>query len=153
MTLFLSTFCNKIDKKGRISIPASFRNTLISQEFAGIVAYASFVNPCIEACGMERIEKISDSIDDLDPFSLERDAFAAAILGGAIKLSFDAEGRVMLPDNLVEMAGIKESAIFVGKGQTFEIWEPKAFELYMENARKIAWESRSSLRISKKDGA
>ncbi len=152
MALFLSTYVNKVDKKGRVSIPANFRATLSEQKFQGIIAYSSFVNGCIEACSMERIEQLSESIDNLDPYSDERDAFAATILGGSIQLAFDSEGRVMLPVGLMEEAGVKDKVAFVGKGATFEIWNPEEFNKYAEKARELAKKQRANLRLSKKGG-
>ena len=108
MALFLSTYINKVDKKGRVSVPASFRAVLAHQHFGGIVAYASFINECVEACGLDRIERISESIDSLDPYSEERDAFATTILGGSVQLSFDGEGRVLLPESLIDVSGISD---------------------------------------------
>lgn len=153
MGLFLSTFQNKIDKKGRVSVPASFRAVLSQQSFTGIVAYSSFVNPCIEACGIDRMEQISKSVDALDPYSEVRDAFATAILGGSVQLPFDGEGRIILTESLIEIAQLKEMAIFVGKGTTFEIWEPEAFNHYALRARKLAQEQRATLRLSHHDSA
>ena len=147
MALFLSTFSNKIDKKGRISIPAPFRATLVGQSFSGIIAYPSFVHECIEACGIDRIEELSESIDELDPYSEERDAFAASILGGCVQLPFDSEGRVNLPDNLVKEAGLKDKAVFVGKGKTFEIWSEDTYQDYSTKARDIAKKNRGVLRL------
>lgn len=145
--LFLSTFQNKIDKKGRVSVPAPFRSVLAKDaEFSGIIAYASFINKCIESCGVERIRKLSARIETLDPFSEERDAFATTILGGSVQLPFDSEGRVMLTEYLIDIAGIKEMATFVGKGETFEIWEPGAFAEYAARSRDIAREKRLRLR-------
>ncbi|MCD6034394.1 MAG: mraZ [Rickettsiales bacterium] len=147
MALFLSTYVNKVDKKGRVSVPALFRAALKDQVFEGIVAYGSFVNPCIEACAMGRIERLSESIDMLDPYSDERDAFAMTILGGSIQLPFDGEGRVMLTEKLVESAGITDHAVFVGKGATFEIWQPEAFERYAEKAKDLAKRERGALKL------
>src|SRR3984957_4298370 len=145
--LFLSTFQNKLDKKGRVSIPATFRAALSKdEEFSGIISYASFINRCIESCGIERIRKLSNRIETLDPFSEERDAFATTILGGSVQLPFDSEGRVMLPEHLIEMAGIKEAAIFVGKGETFEIWEPTIFTEYAARSREIVRVNRLRLK-------
>ncbi len=148
--LFLSTYINKIDKKGRVSVPASFRAPLVQQKFQGIIAYSSFINPCIEACGLDRIEKLNNTIDDLDPYSEVRDAFATAILGGCIQLSFDGEGRVTLTEALIEAAQLNESACFVGKGAAFEIWQPEAFEAYALRAREIARNDRHTLQFSAK---
>lgn len=154
MALFLSTFEKQIDKKGRVSVPATFRAALAGQHFSGIIVYPSFVNPCIEACGMNRIEALYERIEALDPFSEERDAFATAILGGSMQLPFDGEGRVSLPENLLKESNITQHCVFVGKGATFEIWEPEAFAVYEAQSRKMAKEKRLALRSeSLKGGA
>jgi MraZ protein len=144
--LFLSTYHNRIDKKGRISVPASFRAALAGQDFAGIVANASFINPCIEGSGMDRIVKLNERMESLDPFSEERDAFATTLFGQSVQLSFDGDGRVTLPEALIEAASLKEQAVFVGKGEIFEIWEPKAFDAYAKRARELARDKRYQLR-------
>lgn len=150
MALFLSTYTNKVDKKGRVSVPANFRLALQKEDFQGIIACSSFVNECIEACGMDRIARISESIDNLDPYSPLRDAFAATILGGSFQLSFDSEGRVILPEMLMGDTGITEQAVFVGKGVTFEIWSPEKFEQYALKARELARQERAKLRLAPK---
>ena len=150
--LFLSTFHNRIDKKGRISVPAPFRAALAAQEFQGIVAYRSLVNPCIEACGMARIEKLYRQLDMLDPFSEERDALTTTLLGESVQLAFDSEGRIGLPPALLEAAGITGEAVFLGKGETFELWAPKPFAAYAEQARKTAYDKRLALRAPRGGG-
>ena len=147
MALFLSTYINKVDKKGRVSVPANFRAALQKEDFQGIVSYGSFVNECIESCGMERMARLSESIDSLDPYSEERDAFAATILGGSFQLPFDREGRIILPESLMKEAGITEQAVFVGKGATFEIWSPEKFDSYASKAKELAKQERAKLRL------
>jgi MraZ protein len=146
MALFLSTFEKQIDKKGRVSVPPSMRAVLAAQSSSVMIAYPSFVRPCIEACGMERLEKLYARIESLDPFSEERDAFATAILGGAIQLPFDSEGRVVLPESLLKKASITATGIFVGKGETFEIWAPAAFAKHEASVREIALSKRLALK-------
>jgi MraZ protein len=114
-----------------------------------MVVYESFVNDCIEGCDIERIKKLSESIDNLDPFSEERDAFATAVLGGSIQLSIDGDGRVILPETLLKKIKAKSEITFVGKGSTFEIWEPKKFEEYMAQAKKDAKTKRNLLKVIK----
>lgn len=150
--LFLSAFEKQIDKKGRVSVPAPFRTVLSGQHFSGIIVYASFVNGCIEACGMDRIEKLYERIDALDPFSEERDAFATAILAGSQQLAFDGEGRVMLPEGLLADMGIAEKVMFVGKGDVFEIWAPEAYAKHERAARELAKTKRLSLRAGGTEG-
>ncbi len=146
MALFLSTFEKQIDKKGRVSVPPTFRAVLSHQNFNGIIVYPSFVHGCLEACGMDRMEKLYAQIESLDPFSEERDAFTTAILGSAVQLAFDNEGRVSLPENLLMRAGIDGNAIFVGKGATFEIWAPATFAKHESASRELAKAKRASLK-------
>lgn len=136
MSLFLSTFENKVDVKGRVSIPSQFRSIVQEKEQNAIVLYESSINKCIEGCSIDRIEELSKKIDDLDPFSDEKDAFLTIILGGSAQLQFDRDGRILLPKHLMNFANITDTAVFIGKGQIFEIWEPKLFEEYRLSARE-----------------
>ena len=144
--MFLSTHENKIDKKGRVSVPASFRTYLNSMGYSGVICYPSFNNSSIEACPQSRIEKISDSIDSLNPFEEKRDIFATSVLADSVQLHFDSEGRISLPQNLLNHAKIKQTMVFVGQGKTFQIWEPKLFEKFKTQARKKANLNRASLK-------
>src|SRR5258708_3392089 len=96
LALFLSTFVNKVDRKGRVSVPATFRATLAGQNFNGIIAFRSFKLPALEASGVDRMEELSDRIDALPEFSEDRDALSS-ILADALQLAFDGEGRIVLP--------------------------------------------------------
>lgn len=148
--LFLSTYHNRIDKKGRLSIPAQFRAALAAQEFPGIIAYPSPLHACVEACGMQRIMKINQRIEKLDSYSEERDAFATMLFGQSVQLAFDPEGRVTLPESLIKGAKLSEQVTIVGKGEIFEIWEPSAFEAHARQARELMKNKRLQL---KGDGA
>jgi MraZ protein len=153
VALFLSTFENKIDKKGRVSVPAQFRASLANQDANGIIVYESFVNDCIEGCDIARIKQLSESIDNLDPFSSKRDAMATTVLGCAVQLPLDGDGRIILPESLLKKAGLNEKAIFIGKGPTFEIWNPDKFAKYLEKAKATARENLGQLKLvsSKKE--
>lgn len=139
--LFLSSYTNKIDRKLRVSVPAPFRAVLARQEFQGIIAYASLRHPCVEACGMDRFLKLNQQVEAMDPFSPERDAYAAMVFGESVQMAFDGEGRIMLPEALMKAAGLAEQAAFVGKGETFEIWEPRAYADYARRARTLVQKS------------
>ena len=144
--MFLSTYENRIDKKGRVSVPASFRSHLSNIGYNGVVCYPSFNYQSIEAWPQDRIEKISKTIDSLNPFEEKRDFFATSILSESINLQFDSEGRISLTPKLLKHAKIKNSMLFVGQGKTFQIWEPTIFEKFKVNARKKANLNRSSLK-------
>ena len=147
--MFLSTYENKLDKKGRVSVPASFRSYLSSLGYNGVVCYPSFNNQSIEACSQDRIEKLSNTIDSLNPFEEKRDFFATSILSESISLQFDSEGRISLPSKLLKHAKIKNNMLFVGQGKTFQIWEPLIFEKFKAQARKKSNLYRASLKWEK----
>ena len=144
--MFLSTYENRIDKKGRVSVPASFRSYLSNLGFNGVICFPSFNNQSIEAWSQDRIEKISNSIDALNPFEEKKDFFATSILSESINLQFDSEGRISLSSKLLKHAKIKNSMLFVGQGKTFQIWEPTAFEKFKALSRKKSNINRASLK-------
>ncbi len=144
--MFLSNFENKIDKKGRVSVPATFRSHLSTMGYNGFIAYPSFNHVALEACSQDRIEKLSNTIDSLNPFEEKRDYFATSVLSESENLQFDPEGRVTLSEKLLSHAKIKNSILFVGLGKTFQIWEPKNFQNFRSLARKKAFQNRSNLK-------
>ena len=144
--MFLSVYENKLDKKGRVSVPASFRSYLSNLGYNGIVCFPSFNNQSIEAWPQDRIEKISNAIDNLNPFEEKKDYFATSILSESTNLQFDGEGRILITTKLLKHAKIKNSMLFVGQGKTFQIWEPTTFEKFRVAARKKSNINRSSLK-------
>ena len=147
--MFLSSYENKLDKKGRVSVPASFRSHLSSLGYNGVICYPSFNNQSIEAWPQDRIEKISNTIDALNPFEEKKDYFATSILSESINLQFDSEGRVQITTKLLKHARIKNSMLFVGQGKTFQIWEPTLFEKFKAKAKKKSNINRASLKWEK----
>ncbi len=148
--MFLSSFENKIDKKGRVSVPATFRSYLNSIGYNGFVTYPSFNQPTLEAVSQDRIEKLSNTIDSLNPFEEKRDYFATSVLSECENLQFDTEGRISLSEKLLNHAKIKSNVLFVGLGKTFQIWEPRGFEKFKAFARKKAFQNRSKLKWENK---
>ena len=144
--MFLSSFENKIDKKGRVSVPATFRSHLNSMGYNGFISYPSFNHAALEACSQDRIEKLSNTIDSLNPFEEKRDYFATSILSESENLQFDTEGRVSISQKLLNHAKIKSNVLFVGLGKTFQIWEPNNYEKFKAFAKKKAFENRSNLK-------
>ena len=130
-------------------MPASYRSYLSNLGYNGVVCYPSFNNQSIEAWPQDRIEKISNTIDALNPFEEKKDYFATSILSESINLQFDSEGRVQITLRLLNHAKIKSRMLFVGQGKTFQIWEPTLFEKFRANARKKSNINRASLKWEK----
>ena len=131
-------------------MPATFRSHLSSMGYSGFISYPSFNHAALEACSQDRIEKITNSIDSLNPFEEKRDYFATSILSESVNLQFDTEGRVSLTEKLLDHSKIKNNILFVGLGKTFQIWEPKNFEKFKTIARKKAYQNRSKLKWDNK---
>ncbi len=146
MARFVGFFTNKIDAKGRVSVPADFRSALAQQPFSGVVCSPSFVAAAIDGGGVDMLEDAEKMIDAFDPYEEEKDAFAVALISEARKLSFDADGRILLPSDFIEHAGLSNQATFAGMGSRFRIWEPEAFEAERARARQIAMAKRSRLK-------
>lgn len=127
---------NKIDAKGRVSVPAQFRTALSRQSFQGIVAFRSYFLSAVDAFGIDRMEKLSQELDTMDIFSQKQNDMTASIFADAHMLAFDKDGRIVLPEMLVEHAKLNGNVAFVGRGATFQIWEPNEFKLYQEKARE-----------------
>lgn len=140
MALFLSTYINKVDRKGRVSIPAPFRAALSVTGEAGValpglVLFRASGHACLEGFPWSRMEELSARLDHYDLFSSDQDDLATAIFGEAAPLSVDADGRIVMPQELIDFAGIGEQAAFVGMGRKFQIWEPAALEKRRTQAR------------------
>ena len=144
--MFLSSYENRIDKKGLVSVPATFRSHLSSMGYNCFISYPSFNHSALEACSQDRIEKLSNTIDSLNPFEEKRDFFATSILSESENLQFDTEGRISLSEKLLKHAMIKTNILFVGLGKTFQIWEPKHLEKFKIVARKKEYQNRSNLK-------
>lgn len=142
MSLFLSSYENRIDAKGRISVPASFRASLNNEKFAGVVLYRSFTNKCIEGLSMSRMEVLAAATDKMGVFDNILDDLSACVFADARPLQFDVTGRIVIPDDLLKHAGITDTALFVGRGNSFQIWNPDAF-------REIQNKSLENLRATR----
>lgn len=141
MPLFLSTHVNKVDKKGRVSVPAAYRSSLAGQGWEGVICLPSLVYPALEGCDLAYMEKLStEQSQGMQAFGRSKDAFSSAVFAAARQLPFDSEGRIILPENFMKHAGITETACFVGQGPTFQIWEPGRFDAH----QKEAWDTLSA---------
>lgn len=151
MALFVGRFVNRIDKKGRVSVPKPFREAFDGQSFHGLYVYPLFKFNAFEACGEDFMARLSDSLEDLPMFSDEQDDLSV-ILESAHRLPFDPEGRVVLPRDVLKTTGITGQALFVGRGRRFQIWEPKAYEANRGEAFERARARGATLTLRRPDG-
>ena len=148
MSLFLSSYENRLDTKGRISVPASFRAAISSEQFAGVVLYRSFTNNCIEGLSMSRLAQLATATDKMGIFDNTLDDLSAMLFADARPLQFDVTGRIMIPADLLAHAGITDRAVFVGRGNSFQIWNPDAFHRMQNDALSRLRATRPDFKIS-----
>lgn len=148
MALFLSSYENRLDSKGRISVPAAFRSSLNNENFSGVVLFRSFTHNCIEGLSMSRMEKMANATDKMGIFDNELDDLSALLFADARPLAFDVTGRIVIPNELLKHAHITDRALFVGRGNSFQIWNPDDFENVQQTSLKNLQKIRPSLKIS-----
>ena len=134
MNRFVSNATLRLDSKGRVSIPASYRAVLARDGFDGLYCYPALDVPAIDAGGNALMAEIDALIERFAPYSEEREQFAAALYGTSETLKIDGEGRVSLTEPLKTHAGIKDEVAFVGLGHKFQIWEPDRFRRQLAEA-------------------
>lgn len=149
--LFMDTIYNKVDAKGRVSLPSDYR-AIVKETSSEIVCYRSLSAPCIEGCLEDLLDKLAADIEtSLDFFSQEQDDLTNLIFGDAKRYPFDSTGRIMLSEKLLKHAGIKDSAVFVGKGRKFQIWNPENWEKEEARIRAEVLKKRPSLKSPAED--
>jgi len=156
MAALIGRHTNKIDKKGRISVPKMFRDALFINiaegrsdfiPFSGIYLFRSFKYPAIEGCGEAFIQRVIGSLDELELFSDEQDDLAITLLENSYQVTYDTEGRILLPLELSQYAGLNGEAVFVGRGTRFQVWQPEAYEIHNKNAFDRVRNQGATLRL------
>lgn len=136
MDRFVSTYTNKIDTKGRVSVPSAFRDVLAKHGYkGGIYCYPAINAPALDAGGEKLAGKIDRLLEGLADYSDERDELSLALYGDVHELSIDGDGRIVLPEELRQHTGIATHVTFVGLGDKFQIWQPERFQERRARAR------------------
>ena len=126
MSPFLGTHQTKLDGKQRTSVPAQFRSALRTYGSIGLILRPSHKHPCIEAWPVETFDRVAQPLQTLDLFSEDQDDWQFALYADAHPVEPDKDGRVILPEPLVQYAGLTDALVFIGLGRLFQIWEPAA---------------------------
>lgn len=142
---FVSHFTNRLDAKGRVSIPAPFRAVLARDGFEGLYVYPSLYAEALDCGGHALLREIDALMAPLSPYSEEWDAYAATLHGESEVLKLDGEGRVILTETMKVHTGISTEVTLVGQGHKFQIWEPGRFRAHLEEARRRVRDHRKQL--------
>ncbi len=141
MSQFLGTHQNRLDAKGRVSVPARFRGALrvlADEAVPYLVLRPSLQFDCIEGWPGALFRRLSNAIDRVDPLDPQQSDTATLLFADAWPVEADREGRIIIPEPLVEHARLSEGVVFMGLGDTFQIWEPVAADRRRAEARERA---------------
>jgi MraZ protein len=147
---FVATFVNRLDQKGRVSVPAPFRAVLAREGEEGVYCYPALDRPAVDGGGARLKEAIAARLGVFETFSEDHESLATAFYGDSRILKIDPDGRVVLPEEFRAYAGISDTAVFVGQGFKFQIWEPERFA---ERQRETRAHLRSVTRALGKSGS
>jgi MraZ protein len=143
--LFLSTYVNKVDRKGRVSVPATFRSTLATHRHPTmVIAFPSMRLPTVECTGSDRMEEMQERIETLEQFSEEYENLTQ-LFADAVPLTIDGDGRVILPEKLKKHAQIGDDVVFVGLGSMFQLWDPARYEEHSAAVRERSRQQGTTL--------
>ncbi|MBN36581.1 MAG: division/cell wall cluster transcriptional repressor MraZ [Rhodospirillaceae bacterium] len=147
MPVFVGTHINKIDRKGRVSVPALFRASFGEAVTAGAYAMRSISGvKALDVFTPDAFARLAESIEN--PFAEEHDDVTNAIFGASQHIGIDGEGRVMLPDMFRAYAGITDQVCFIGRGNYFQMWNPEDGVAQQEEAFQRAVANRANIRLS-----
>ena len=132
---FVATYTNRLDGKGRVSVPAPFRQVLTRENHEGVYCYPALDRLAIDAGGSRLQQAIADRLAVFETFSEDHESLSTAFYGESRILKIDQDGRVILPDEMRDYAGIGDTAVFVGQGYKFQVWEPARFAERQSEAR------------------
>lgn len=135
---FVSHYTNRLDAKGRVSIPAPFRSVLTRDGFEGLYCFPSPHVPAVDAGGNQLLSEIEGRLGGFRTLTADHDMVSTALFGISEILKIDSEGRVMLSDTIRAHTGIDGAATFVGHGYKFQIWSPERFAEHRAEAMRRA---------------
>ncbi|BCH63145.1 transcriptional regulator MraZ [Agrobacterium vitis] len=136
MNRFLSNATNRIDTKGRVSVPAAFRAVLVERGIQELYCFQDFTFPAISIGGPDLLERYERQIVGEDPFSPVANEMSLLVHGGGVFMRLDSEGRLMVTDFIRDFTGIMSEVTFVGRSDHFQLWQPQAFHEAQAAARK-----------------
>jgi len=138
--MFIGEYNFSVDSKGRIAIPAKFRRAF-GKEFV----VTKGLDECLSVYTKVEWTKLAQKVSSLPISQANSRAFSRFMLGGAADVSFDGQGRIILPDYLRQYAGIGKKVIIAGLYNRLEIWDASQWNQYKSKTEKQSKEIAEKL--------
>lgn len=127
--MFIGEYQHNIDQKGRIIVPAKFR------ELVGSVMYVTRgFEGCLSVYTQEDWMKVIDDLNKLPRTDANARRYARYLTGQAAECEYDSQGRIRIPSPLIEAASLDKACVVVGVNDHFEIWDDGAWRAYADDA-------------------
>jgi len=126
--MFRGQFTHTIDAKGRVSLPARFRDALVSAGDARFILTPALFEPCLHLYSMRNWEELEDKISNLPSFDPNIVRFRRLYVSAAVECELDKAGRVLVPPSLRERASLARDVMWAGMGRTVELWAKEKWD-------------------------
>lgn len=123
--MFMGEYSHTLDTKGRLIIPAKFRNQL-GEKFI----VTKWMEKSLRAMPLSVWEKLENQLNQLPTGKKDARSFRRFVMAGALEAEFDKQGRIIVPSNLREYASLEKDVIVTGVGDSFEIWSADTWVAY-----------------------
>ena len=146
MQTFVGNIEGRLDEKGRIFVPASYRKILAEAESKRIVMRRDTDNECLmfypEAVWNEKVEALRAALDEWDP---EDQLILMQFMADAEYMELDGQGRILLQKKNLETIGAQNDVLFVGMLNRFALWAPKTFAAKRLSQTELAARLRAKM--------
>jgi len=129
--VFIGEYSHNLDEKGRIAVPKKFRPDLSK----GAVVTRGF-DSCLFLFTNEEWTKLAEKLANFSFAQANSRAFSRLMLAGAMDVSLDKQGRIMLPEYLRNFAGLKKNVVLAGLYNRLELWNQEKWEEYKNKTEK-----------------
>ncbi len=133
--MFIGEFSNSVDAKGRVNIPASFRDTLRSH-FGDehIIVTRDARVACLRVYPFKEWQKLLAKLSGMPGNDRIIQAFTRVVVGAAQDCTPDKQGRILIPQSLRDFSALASGAVFLGANNTFEIWDKAAWDDHLKDS-------------------
>lgn len=123
--MFIGQYTNSIDSKGRIIMPAKYRNKVSNE-----LIIARGLDGCLALYPLEKWQEIANKLASLPTTKKKARDYARAVLSSASDVQLDSKGRINIPDNLLKLANLNKNCLVIGVGDYIELWDEERWSNY-----------------------
>lgn len=145
---FTGKYSCALDSKNRVNIPAGIRKMFSSEAENTLVFAPGFDSPSLDAYPLNEWQQLTKKLRKLNPLEKNTRMFIRSFVGDAHTATMDGQGRIMIPERILKLAGIEHDMLMIGALNKFEIWNPEIYERFCSDP-DFSVESQSPFDLAK----